>query len=105
MQTLYPYNPQILAELDFEELIPDLVKALTTKDFELQELNLEVQDDQEACTYHYKLWVRELSLTRVDPILKVIINFWDLNRLDDEITKITLDYTQNNLYISWKHYC
>lgn len=105
MQTLYPYNSQILAETDLGELIPDLVRVLTTQKFELQELNLETPDDPEVCIFHYKLWVQELSLTKVDPILKIIINFWDLNRIDDEILKITLDYTTNNLYISWKHYC
>lgn len=99
--TLYPINPEILAQYDMEELIPQLAEALKTPTQELQELSFTDNEKDYIITYTYKVYVSDLSLTKVDPILETIIHFWDYNRIDDSIQNINLDYTKNLLTIVW----
>lgn len=98
---LYPINPEILAQHDLEEFIPQLVEALKTDTQELQELSFTDNEEDYIITYTYKVYVSNLSLAKVNPILETIVRFWDYNRVDDSIQNINLDYTKNLLTIVW----
>lgn len=91
--------------------LPGLALKLESKELVLLDVllsNPQVEDEEDDCYCDYTLRFTSskqgVSISQVESIIETIIYHLDLNRMDDHIMNINIDYPHDIITIVWRFF-